>query len=100
MFITPMQPLSGINSISEAEVQKGESASAAPFKALFDNAINNVKETEGQTAKDTEALALGDIDDLHTLGINSTKAYLSVRLLVEMRNKALDAYSELMRINL
>jgi len=100
MFITPMQPLNGMGKISELETEKVAVSGSTPFKSIFENAINNVKETEDQVARDTEALALGDVDDLHTLGINSTKAYLSGRLLVEMRNKALDAYSELMRINL
>ncbi|WP_206459640.1 flagellar hook-basal body complex protein FliE [Anaerovorax sp. IOR16] len=100
MFITPMQPLDGIRSIQDSEIQKDAVSSSTPFKSIFENAVNNVKDSENQVAMDTEALALGNVDDLHTLGINSTKAYLSVRLLVEMRNKALDAYSELMRINL
>ncbi|MEA4987043.1 MAG: flagellar hook-basal body complex protein FliE [Anaerovorax sp.] len=100
MFITPMQPLDGIRAIQDSEIQKDAVSSSTPFKSIFENAVNNVKESENQVAMDTEALALGNVDDLHTLGINSTKAYLSVRLLVELRNKALDAYSELMRINL
>lgn len=100
MFITPMQPLNEIHSNQAQMPDKEIAESSNPFKVVFENAINDVKETENQAVADTEALALGDVDDLHTLGINSTKAYLSVRLLVEMRNKALDAYSELMRINL
>lgn len=106
-FITPMDrintmpPIRGISAFDggTAEAQ-GISEAASPFKAIFQNAIEDVKQTEQQTALDSEQLVTGSIDDLHTLGIDSTKAYLSVRMLVEIRNKALDAYNELMRTNI
>ena len=104
-FITRMTKIDGIGSIGKAagtgimDAQPAETE-ASPFRSVFENAVNTAKETEQQTALNTEKLMLGDIDDLHTLGIDNTKAYLSIRLLVEMRNKALDAYNELMRTNL
>lgn len=109
-FITPMErakdiqfPLRPAAGIDGSVSQSGETdspAAAVPFKSVFQSAIDAAVNAEQQTAIDTEKLMTGDIDDLHTLGIDSTKAYLSVRLLVEMRNKALDSYNELMRTNL
>lgn len=100
-FITPMERLKGIGLTRENSVEAGATPeSVVPFKTVFENAIDTAKETDRQTVLDTEKLMSGEIEDLHTLGIDSTKAYLSVRLLVEMRNKALDAYNELMRTNL
>ena len=45
-------------------------------------------------------LATGQTDDAHTEPIAAAKAQLSVELLVQLRNKALEAYNEIMRINL
>ena len=44
-------------------------------------------------------LATGQTDDLHNLSIASEKATMSVQILVQLRNKALDAYNEIMRMN-
>ena len=45
-------------------------------------------------------LATGQIDDAHTVPIAAAEAQLSVDLLVQLRNKAVEAYNELMRISL
>lgn len=99
-FITPITPLgeiSGLRSLQDDLPQKGNEQ---PFKDIFNAAIQNLKDTEIISNNDTAQLALGDIDDLHTLGIDATKAYLAERLVVELRNRAMEAYSEIMRINL
>ena len=42
----------------------------------------------------------GQTDDLHTVIINSVKAELALQTLVQLRNKALESYNEIMRITL
>ena len=100
MFITPMTPLSEINGIGFVPESSQAEAKGLPFKEIFSAAVQNMKETETISNNNTTLLALGDIDDLHTLGIDATKAYLAERLVVELRNRVMDAYSEIMRINL
>lgn len=106
-FITPMTPLMPITPFTPIKTL-GELSEPAnpqvvkdlPFKEIFSTAIQNLKETEITSNNDTALLALGDIDDLHTLGIDATKAYLAERFVIEVRNRAMEAYTELMRINL
>jgi len=45
-------------------------------------------------------MATGQLDNPALLTIASTKAQLSVDLLVQLRNKSMDAYNELMRTSL
>ena len=45
-------------------------------------------------------MATGQLDNPALLTIATTKAELAVDLLVQLRSKVMDAYSELMRINL
>jgi len=71
-----------------------------PFKEIFGTAIQNLRETEITSNQNSTLLALGDVDDLHTIGIDATKAFLAERLVIELRNRAMEAYSEIMRINL
>ncbi len=77
----------------------GEQGVQIPFKTAFEDAIKDVIETDKQVSIDAEMLATGKSDNLHQHSIDITKAQLSMELLVELRNKALDSYSEIMRMS-
>jgi len=104
MFITPMQPLGELSGLkfvhpNSKPALEDSKANTMPFQDIFQTAVKNLRETEIVSNNDAMLLAAGEIDDLHTLGINATKAYLAERLVVELRNRAMEAYSEVMRIN-
>lgn len=99
LFITPLQPWS-LGEISGSEkTVKGEEGIAA-FKSVFEEAINDVRKTEDTLAKNQYLLATGQIEDPHTVSIASSEAQLASDVLVSLRNKALESYNEIMRINL
>ena len=72
----------------------------ATFTDIFQSAIDAVKETDAEKTQLEYLMATGQLDNPALLTIASTKAELSVDLLVQLRNKAMDAYNELMRISL
>ena len=45
-----------------------------------------------------ERYAVGDLRDIHEVTIAAQKANLSLQLLVEIRNKVMESYRELMRM--
>ena len=99
-IITPIQRLDRLQSISSvSSADSTEEANGSLFKDLFTSAMDNVTETDYASVIDTENLATGDVDDLHTLSIDNMKSYLAVEMLVQMRNKALDAYNQVIQIN-
>ena len=63
-------------------------------------AIDHVKETDAQKVEAEYLLGTGQLDTPPALMVASSKSELAVSLLVQLRNKALDAYSELTRISL
>ena len=99
-FITPIQPLKfgvgGITADKSSIIEEG----TALFKDVFSDAIQNVKDTQKNLEDKQYLLATGQIDDAHTVPIAAADAQLSVDLLVQLRNKAVEAYNELMRISL
>lgn len=70
------------------------------FGDIFQSVIGAVKETDKEKSEAQYLLATGQLDNPAALNIASTKAQTSVQLLVQLRNKALDSYNELMRISL
>ena len=96
--------VSSISSISslltnDSKVVQKDTNSEIQFTDFLKNALEDVNTTEATVKEDTLKIATGTTDDLHTIMINSAKAELALSLVVQLRNKALDAYNELMRIN-
>ena len=96
MFINPMNPIDSINQLNTLE-NKNQKNKTNDFRNIFNEAINNVKETESTLENEQYLFATGQSQDTHSLGIAATKAQISVELLVTLRNKALESYNEIMR---
>lgn len=99
MFINPIQPVAfgeGFERVQKVNGQNGMSI----FKGIFEEAVNNVKRTDEDLTNKQYLLATGQIEDAHSVSIAAAQAQLSVDMLVSLRNKALESYNELMRINL
>ncbi len=68
-------------------------------KSSFQNGLDAV--SKSITAADTASaqVATGTATDLHQVTVAATKAQLGVSLTVAMRNKAVEAYQEIMRMS-
>ncbi|MBR6755565.1 MAG: flagellar hook-basal body complex protein FliE [Peptococcaceae bacterium] len=69
------------------------------FKDVLNNLMNQVVETEKIDNDGIVGVTTGTADQLHDLMIASTQATTALELFVQVRNKAHDAYSEIMRMS-
>jgi len=69
------------------------------FANALTNAIGDVRATNDKVTEEAYKLATGQTDNLHDITIASTEANLAVQLFVQLRNKAVSAYQELMNMN-
>ncbi|BDF35699.1 hypothetical protein CE91St62_37620 [Lachnospiraceae bacterium] len=97
-FITPIQRMETIGELKKNENVRQDGGSL--FSDIFNNAVNDVKQTQANLEQQQYLLATGQIDDAHTVPIAASEAQMAVDMLVQLRNKAIDAYNELMRISL
>ncbi|MBR0597527.1 flagellar hook-basal body complex protein FliE [Clostridiales bacterium BAD-6] len=106
MFIVPMNSSINTNSIQSISLNSEKIGSGSGenkglgFKEVFQDVIKNVEETEAATKLDAYNLSIGNVDDMHTMIINAAKADVALQTMVQLRNKILDAYTEVMRTNL
>ena len=89
-----LNPTEGKNNVPAAE------ESGNMFGDIFKSAIQNVEQTNAEKVEAQYLLATGQLDNPAELTIASAKSQLAVELLVQLRNKAVDAYKELTNINL
>ncbi|MDE7221038.1 MAG: flagellar hook-basal body complex protein FliE [Oscillospiraceae bacterium] len=81
-------------------VQRPKASEGSVFKDVFQAVIDNVRESEDDVAKKEYLLSTGQLDNPVELSIAASKAEASMALFVQLRDKALSAYSELSRISL
>lgn len=101
--IGSIQPLWDTISLDKTNTKENNASSQNGFPVfadVFQNAINNVKQTDAEYSEAQYLLATGQLDNPAVATIAGTKATLSVQLLAELRNKALDAYSEITRMSI
>ena len=96
-FITPMLPWANIGTASGLDQVQNEGVSV--FKDIFKNTVNQVKETQADVEHKQYLLATGQLDDAHTLPIAEAKAGLALDVMISLRNKTMEAYNELIKIN-
>ena len=100
-FITPMTAWGRIgetgNDAGQKVVRSGDEVEL--FSDVFHNVINQVYTTQADVENKQYLLSTGQLDNVHTLPIAEMKAALSVDILISLRNKALESYNELMKIN-
>lgn len=70
------------------------------FLGLLKEQLNNINEKQIQSEKSTEAFIKGEDIDIHEVTINAEEAKMSIELAVQIRNKIVEAYQELNRMQL
>lgn len=70
------------------------------FTSMLKDSINSVNNAEIQSDALTKKMANGENVDLHTVMIASQKASISIAATLEIRNKVVEAYQEIMRMNI
>jgi len=95
--IPSITPITELQTISAGKQEKVQESS---FASVFESAISYVRDTDAEKNAAEYLLATGQLDNPAVLTIASTKNQIAVELLVQLRSRALDAYSELTRISL
>ena len=80
--------------------ETSETGGGSMFAEIFQSAIDTVKETEDVVAKAEYQLATGTLDNPAQLSLELYRANTAMSLLIQLRQKALDAYSELSRLSI
>lgn len=73
---------------------------APSFGQMLQSAFGQVSALQDHSALLTQAFARGQVSDVHSVMIASEQATLALQLTTQIRNKAIDAYQEIMRISM
>jgi flagellar hook-basal body complex protein FliE len=96
-------PISGISGAAPSTgvgriIRPAETEQAGGFASRVQGALEAAASAERDADLKVQDVAAGGDTPIHELMIASTKASLSVELLVQTRNRAVEAYQEIMRM--
>ena len=99
--MNPIDMPSGVQPLPLAQVQTNPIEKArTDFGAVIKEAVSQTAIAEQQGENAIQNLASGQAKNLHEVMISVEKADISLKMLVQFRNKALQAYEEVMRMQI
>lgn len=75
-----------------------KTSAGGDFGSLLEGTIKKVDGLQKDADKAVEGLATGEVSDVHEVMLAMTKADLSFRMMLEVRNKLVEAYQEVSRM--
>ena len=92
---------SGIGSVGGlSSGQPDPAQKSGEFSTILNKTLSELNESQVAADKAVAELATGEITDLHQAAIAIGKAETSMKLMLEIRNKAISAYKEVSRTQL
>lgn len=101
MTALPIQPVATGSEFQvaplEPAAEKG-GGSGSGFGEALGSAVQRLADTQAQADSSSQALALGNATDIASVTMDVERANLALQLAVQVRNRAVDAYHEIFRM--
>lgn len=78
----------------------GSTRENTSFSEAMKKQLGEVNELQMQSEKASEALAVGEADNIHEVMIRTEEAKLALEMTVQIRNKVVEAYQEIMKMQI
>ena len=97
----PISPISPIRT-PDALQPAGPTGSKGTFQSMLDAAIQHVETNSAQATADksVEQFLSGESEELHSTALAIQRAELEFDLFMQVRNKVVQAYQEIMRMQM
>jgi flagellar hook-basal body complex protein FliE len=95
-----LEPVAYLEPLREIAAAQPMGAAAAPdFAAWLNKAVGDVNQKLVTADQGLQQLAAGETQNLHQVMIALEEARVGVQLLVQVRNRVLEAYQEVLRMS-
>ncbi len=100
--MAPIQPIStgGISGIGNPIPNPGQKGQPGGFQQALEGAIGSVEGLRGAANQSIERFLAGEGEDLHSTILATQRADLAFEMFMQVRNKVVQAYQEVMRMQM
>jgi flagellar hook-basal body complex protein FliE len=97
-----MTPVSNIAPIPipDALTPPGGTGSSNAFSSILKDTISSLQSTQGEADSAVQKFLTGENDDIHTTVLATQRAEMAFELGLQVRNKVVSAYQEVMKMQL
>lgn len=71
-----------------------------PFSKMMNQMLHEVTQSQSRMDQDVTSLATGEADNVHEIVLNVAQADLMFRLVMEVRDKLISSYQDVMRMQI
>lgn len=97
----PIAPISGISAIQvPVRVQPLQASEPGLFQAVLNQSIGTVQQSQSGANASVDRFLAGEGEELHQVALATQQAELNFELFLQVRNKAVQAYQEIMRMQI
>ena len=100
MTIASITPIGSDIAAAGGALSKTAPSAGADFAAWIDNSVGEANDRLIHADRMVQKLALGEADNLHQVMIALDEAKFSFNMLIQVRNKLLEAYQDVMRMQI
>lgn len=98
MDISKISQVLSNNNMKEFNVESNQEK--INFGEILNDALNKVNDDQNFADEMDRMLATGEVDNVHEVTIAAQKAQLTLNLAVEIKSQLMDAYKEIMRLQI
>lgn len=99
MPIPAIAPVGGVTPTGYLDAsQRTPATGGSEFGAALAQAIDQTQALQGESKSLAVKAVTGDLTDIHDATIAATKAALAIEVVSTVRNKGVDAFNEIMRL--
>jgi flagellar hook-basal body complex protein FliE len=94
----PIAPIGNI--VAPEMIRIPAAAGSGDFRALFESAVQGVEKFQAQAAQSAGRFLSGESEELHQTALDTQRAELAFEMFLQVRNKVVQAYQEIMRMQM
>lgn len=100
MAVNPIASMPGVTSIREPGLAGSRPADSQKFQDALSEAVQKVEQFRLDARQGVERLLSGEGADLHRVALQTQQAELAFEMFLQVRNKVVQAYQEVMRMQI
>jgi flagellar hook-basal body complex protein FliE len=97
----PISPIGAVQSVTPSSYLANPAAAGTDgdgFASSLTGAVDNLQQLQAASKELAIKAVTGDLNDIHSATLASTRAQVTLELVAAVRNKGVDAFNEIMRM--
>jgi flagellar hook-basal body complex protein FliE len=101
MTVAPIAPVQGVlptSYVTGAGTAPVAGTDGSAFATSLTGAVDNLQQLQSTSNQLAVSAVTGNLDDIHNATLAATRAQVTLELMATVRNKGVDAFNEIMRM--